>query len=298
MRYKKIQNEVTELFKNDFKDSNELFDLNNYLKKSYTKAQNDIYTLIPEHVFLLEQATTLMLLFSNYISHASGNNQKNAFNAQISRTLNSLISARELLLNGFEDTARVISRNFIESLEISLAILIDEDFANDFFGDDGIEFNILWKNKIGYGKIYKYIKQALKLANISDNDSNNYIQQHKNIKNTLSSSVHADEAGAFFSMLVPILGYPDMYSLTKHGVISYHTPNHINMLIHEIHSFFGIFINCFINNKIKFLNDISKDNPDLKAFFDYAILFQDILTKYDLPDGNDIVAEDYSKKVN
>ena len=293
MTYEELQNETTKLYKNTFSNSNELFDLNNYLSESYISARNHSYKVIPKHIFLLEQSTSLMLLFSKYISNARGDGQKNAFNAQIARSLNSLITSRELLLNGFEDTARVITRNLIESLEISLAILVDVNFANNFMSENSMEYDSLWKNHIGYGKIYKYIKQVHDLADLSMKDAEDYIERHKEIKNLLSSSVHADETGAFRSMVIPILGYPDMFSLEKHGAVSYHTANHISMIIHEIYNYIGLFINCLIKKKIEFLNEIPKDNLDLKLFLEYAIVFQEIYMKYDLEDGEKIIAKDY-----
>jgi len=248
---------------------------------------------MPKHVFLLEQATSLMILCSKFTFHAMGTPQGIAFNAQFSRAVNSLISVRELILNGFEDTAKVISRNFIESLDISLAVIIDKEFAIKFLGDDSIDYDILWKKEIGYGNISKYIKKAFELAELPEKEAMEFIQQRKITKNILSKAVHADEGGAFRSLFVSPLGIPGVYSTKRHGVISYHSANHISFLIYEVHHYIGLLINCLIKDKLEFLNQTPKENhKDLQYFIDYALIFQSILNKYDLPKGETIISKD------
>ncbi len=296
-----IQDEFTEIFENlkttHFEYAT-LFNLDDYLTKAYSDANKQASNLIPKHLFILEQATTCMLLFNKYISQGIANNQSNAFRIQMFRATNSLISVRELLKNGFEETAKVITRNYLEALDILFAIIVDENFAAEFFPNDSQKFNDLWKNKIGYGKIYEYIRAIYKLAEMPLESAEECIKIRKEQKNILSGSVHADTVGAFLSHTVPVLGYPDLFAMNSHGVISVHTVNHIKLLINETYQYISIILKCLFSNKLKHIDCFIQEHDILDPFLAQSLAFQEILMKHDLEDAEDIIAKDYMEKAN
>lgn len=296
-----IKEEFTEIFDNLKKSHFEyatLFNLDDYLTNSYLDANKQAFDLIPKHLFLLEQATTCMLLFSKYISHGKANNQSNAFRIQMSRATNSLIAVRELLKNGFEDTAKVITRNYFETLDILFAIIVDENFAEEFFPNDNSGFDDLWKNKIAYGKIYEYTREIYKLAGITTEDAEEHIKIRKEQKNILSGSVHADTAGAFLSHNIPVLGYPDLFAMNSHGNISVHTVNHIKSLINETYKYIGIILKCLFSGKLEHIDCFIQDSEIIDSFLVQSLTLQEILTKHNLQDADDIIAKDYNEKAN
>lgn len=296
-----IKDEFTEIFeslKTSHFNHATLFNLDDYLTNAYSDANKQASELIPKHLFILEQATTCMLLFNKYISHGKANNQSNAFRIQMSRATNSLISARELLKNGFEDTAKVITRNYFETLDILFAIIVDKNFADEFFPDNSNGFDDLWKNKIGYGKIYEYTREIYKLAGKTTEDAEEHIKIRREQKNVLSASVHADTAGAFLSHNMPVLGYPDLFAMNSHGVISVHTVNHIKSLINETYKYIGIILKCLFSDKLKHIDCFIQESEIIDPFLVQSLTFQEIFMKYDLEEAENIVAKDYIEKAN
>lgn len=289
-----IKNEFTEIFeslKTSHFNHATLFNLDDYLTNAYSDANKQASNLIPKHLFILEQATTCMLLFSKYISHGKANNQSNAFRIQMSRATNSLISVRELLKNGFEDTAKVITRNYFETLDILFAIIVDKNFAEEFFPNNNQEFDSLWKNKIAYGKIYEYTREIYKLAGETTEDAEEHIKIRKEQKNILSGSVHADTVGAFLSHNVPVLGYPDLFAMNSHGIISVHTVNHIKSLINETYKYIGIILKCLFSDKLKHIDCFIQDSEIIDPFLVQCLTFQEIFMKHDLEEAEDIIAK-------
>ena len=95
-----IKDEFNSIFENLKKSHFEYattFNLDEYLTNSYSDANQQAFNLIPKHLFILEQATSCMLLFTKYISHGKANNQSNAFRIQMSRATNSLIVPNTLV---------------------------------------------------------------------------------------------------------------------------------------------------------------------------------------------------------
>lgn len=91
---------------------------------------------------------------------------------------------RYLLANGLEDTCRPITRNYLEALDMSLACLVDQEFASKLCDIDN-ESETFWKKYVGYGKIYYYVRKACKLAGLSDKNIDEHIEIRKKTKTTL-----------------------------------------------------------------------------------------------------------------
>lgn len=292
MNYDKLTTEFNESLERAAKvwrTKSDVFNLDEYLKNAYSDCDKQVKTFLVPHSFLLEKAATCMVLLARYISFGKGNLHRSAFSAQLHRACNNLLGTRELLLKGMEETARVITRSYLESIDISIAIFIDKEFASRFFEDDA-DYERLWKSKIGYGKIYQYTKTAFEHAGYSDSEAQRHIEMRKKLKNLLSSSVHCDESGAFRSMAVSPIGFPDLISIEPHGVVSFHTANHMNSLVNETHQFLGIIINCIISDKFLHIHDFREASKEKHSFFLHAMAFQELINKYELKDGASIMA--------
>lgn len=270
-----------------------LFDLDNYLRDSFGAASVQAIKLIPDHVFMLGQATSCLILLAKFVGEREMNARIAAFLSQAHRSANCLIAIRLLLMNGLEETCRPITRNFLESIDISLACIVDGDFATRFFGDDQIEFDSLWKSDIGYGKIYERLRIAGKWAGIPDEEIEGHIQHRKVHKTVLSSSVHGDAAGGLRSMLPPLLGYPEMLSTKPHGVISAHTANHMAMVIGEALKYASWVLKILMSKDAPSEFGLPREGRNMQTFLAHFLAFQDVYYRYELPDGNDIIAPDY-----
>lgn len=270
-----------------------LFDLDEYLNKSFGAAKSQAGGLIPKHLFLLSLATSCLLLFTRFVGERKMNTRSAALVSQLHRAVNCLIAMRLLLTNGLEETCRPITRNYFESLDISLACLADHKFAIQLFGDD-VDFDSLWKSSIGYGKVYQYVRTAVLRAGLSDEEAEEHIRYRKAQKTLLSSAVHGDDAGAFRSMAPPPLGYPDMLSTEPHGVISTHTANHIAAVIGETYKHLSLVLKILMAEDAPTEFDLPREGANMQTFFAHFFVFQDLYYAHELPDGDEIIAPDYS----
>lgn len=271
-----------------------LFDLDIYLRDSFDAANCHAIRLIPEHIFLLSQATSCLILLTKFVGEQKMNTHCAAFLSQAHRSANCLIAIRLLLTNGLEETCRSVTRNFLESMDISMACLVNREFAARFFGDDHIEFDSLWKSDIAYGKIYEHLRIAGKWAGVSDDEIEVHIQNRKIHKTVLSSSVHGDNAGALRSMIPPLLGYPELISREPHGVISMHTADHIAFVVSETLKYISWILKILLSEDAPHEFDLPCEGANMQTFFAHFFALQDVYYRHDLPAGDDIVAPDYS----
>lgn len=291
-----IQTEFLDIWNSQKARFNEakIFELDKYLAESFDTANKQASELIPKHLFFLEQATSCLLLLTRFVGERKMSTQSGAFLSQLHRSVNCLIAIRLLLTNGFEETCRSITRNYFESLDVSLACLVDHEFSALLSGEESVDFESLWKKNIGYGKVYQYIKTACELAGLSEEEIDEHIQFRKEQKTLLSSSVHCDHPGAFRSMAPPPLGYPGMVSTEPHGVISFHTANHAAAIISETIKYLSLVLKILISGNTPNGFDLTRDGEHRDSFLSHFFAFQEIYHRHKLPDGNEIIAPDFS----
>ena len=260
------------------------FQLQSYLDASYLKASTTANELIPHHVFLMEKATGTLLLFYFFVNRGPCDIQKTAYLGQLARAVNCLICIRDLIFKGFEETARPVTRNYLEALDISVACFISSDFSERLSGEDSLDFDKLWPKEIAYGKIYKFLEEACKIAGHPDDSIEEHIKIRKEIKSILSASVHSDDFGAFRSMAPTPLGMPEMISTMPHGVINNHAPSHISMVIGETFKYLTLIINCMMSKDFKNFHRLDFDGPLHQSFISSFAAFQELISEIDLPE--------------
>ena len=270
----------------------EAFNINAYLEDTKQLAKNDFLRLIPEHAMQLDLACSVMILLSKYLNHGAITDRYAAFLASLHRSTNLFIAIRQLLLTGFEESTRPLTRAYFESIDISLVVLTDKNLAISYFGENA-DFEKFWKNNLAYGRVYEHLKSVLRLCDFNEEEIEEHIISRKHQKNLLSGSVHGDDPGAFRSWAPPALGYPDMVYLQQHGVISLHTANHVAALILETYKYTSIIMKRMISGEYNDLFKRSDSNEELNTFSVHFFIFQDRIHSYPLPDGNDIIAPDY-----
>lgn len=269
-----------------------LFDLDRYLRRSEREAKTQITKLLPSQSLLLELASSVMLLLTRYVTKGPGNEQRNAFAGIQSRAVNDLLCSRRLLETGFEESARSTTRSYLESIDIALACVVDADFANayaDFEGDQ----DDLWKNQIGYGRIYKQIEKAMSLANMNEAMIVEKIARRRTQKTSLSRSIHGDFSSAFRSLAPSPLGYPDMISLDPHGVISVNTADHTALLIIETYEYCSVLMRLMLLGTSAEVLNRPKAKRQLRSYSVHFFTFQELVCECEFKSGSEIVAPDY-----
>lgn len=274
-----------------------MFNLERYLRRAERSARNHAASLIPEHIILLRLACTVMLLLAKYVSHGQGTLQRGAYLALQYRATNDLLAIRHLLGAGFEETARTVTRSYVDALDLALVCLADKAFALVYSGED-TDYDKFWNSHVAYGKLYPHLRRVMISAGIDEETVNEKIERRRRMKTILSAAVHVGHAGAFRSWGPPALGYPDMVSLEPHGAVSVHTANHAAAVIADTYEYCATVMRLMTMGKTEEVLNRPKARRELTAYSVHFFAFQAMVRDTELVDGDDIVADDYSDMKN
>lgn len=190
---------------------------------------------------ILDEGISLLVLLQELTEESFNSLKKKtspSFLLLISRACTLTVAVRRLLVSGLEDAARPVARSFLETLDLALATLTDEQFADGFFGgeDSGERHSdIFWRNKISSGKIELRIEHTLQMAEISEESQNAIFEFRKNSRKVLSPSTHSSVESAFVSLFVPSLATPGMFAKSTFGHVSIHSPGLLSFMIRAIY---------------------------------------------------------------
>ncbi|WP_066499001.1 hypothetical protein [Abyssisolibacter fermentans] len=220
-------------------------------------------------------------------------NQSPAFSLICGKLTSLLLGIKELLSIGHEDNARLLSRTFLECVDIALVSLYDEAFEDFIVPGDEICSKEFWKKKIAYGKINNKIRQVINIAGIDDVEMKYYLSQRKKVKSILSDSVHLSSSTIFRSNLIPSIKYKGKLSVNLLGHISTHTPQHMMYIIDEVFHFGSIIIKLIMSKKSPKLFSQFTEIENSKDLFVYFLFLQELVVKY-----GDCLSKDFVHEFN
>ena len=117
------------------------------------------------------------------------------------------------MLLGLEIAARPIARSLLETFDLAIVALSDDEFANLYFPlEIPVDHNEFWKKNIAWGRIDKRIVDVLNQLGLSDLQKQMIYDARNWGKTTLSEDVHASSTSAFRAMFVPSLRNPGLLS--------------------------------------------------------------------------------------
>lgn len=100
----------------------------------------------------------------------------------ISKLKSLAISFRELILIGQADSSRLILRGLIETNDLIIVAISDQNFCHNYAPDNpDHDDNIFWKTHIAYGQILPRVEKALKIAGFQDEQTNKVVQWKKKL---------------------------------------------------------------------------------------------------------------------
>jgi hypothetical protein len=225
---------------------------------------------------LLEESVRFVLAFERFqYTRAPLGPKINEFVFQLSRVRGDLLSIRELILLGQESAALAIGRVFLEDLELVMALAIDPDFALEY--GEAPDAAVFWSKKIGYGKIKPLVERFVKRGGSNDEETNNMLQHHRDLKTFLSQHVHPNHTTAFRAAFPPSLESP--------GLVAYRPLGHVGSSLWPLCLFVAdaiqMFSACCINIFIRpdpppALADY-KPTIDLSEAIGHAHVLQEII---------------------
>lgn len=134
-------------------------------------------------------------------NHASAPEPIEFFYVALTHIYNTLLSIRMLLLKGFDAQVRVLSRSYIESAELLLAVNSDSKLYNQFIDYSQAEVSdklVLWRKYLSPKKIRKRIIRILEEEELDRESVADFKQSLQETYQLLSESTHPSWLGMLF----------------------------------------------------------------------------------------------------
>ena len=167
-----------------------------------------------------------------------------AFRSLLARMCALTVAVRRLVVAGLEDAARPVMRSWLETLDLTIVVLADEEFARRYSAavdDADYDANAFWRTEIGYGRLNRRLKQLLDESVMPTEFKEHFFATRKLAKDKLSESVHSALPSAQFSEVIPSISQPGLYNRSILGHVSAHSPGLLTLIIEEVHIFGVIF---------------------------------------------------------
>jgi hypothetical protein len=163
------------------------------IRKAELKCKSDSRKHLKKEMFLIEETINFLYCLSltaHTIFKRTRNKSDNlgVFLFLTLRSCHQLLAIKKLVSSGFEDSARIITRALIETLDILIVSLVDEQFAKSYTNEPEEKF---WNNNIANGKIKKLLDKTIDIAKLDEEFKNEFYSQRSILKNLFSGSVHS-----------------------------------------------------------------------------------------------------------
>jgi hypothetical protein len=207
----KIWTELAEEFSTDLKKKN----LSKIVKDSEKKCENDIKSLIPILLEIFNEFTLYLYVLQSFCNNLIKENvSKNCISyfLLVTKLCQLYFAMRKLIITGLEDPLRCLFRSFIETMEIALAIIDDEELGKEYMSEN-ITYSSkkFWENKVAYGKINEPIKKTLIRANYNSEEIERFMNIKSDSKKVLSNSLHSSIGSVLQVYATPSLKYPGQH---------------------------------------------------------------------------------------
>lgn len=281
-----IQEEISKaweaLVNSSFQDAYRL-DISAEVVRAERQSKTDVRKHLTLWLAIFDEALQFLLLLNRLTHQCFSESDKKitrSFVMLLARIIALTIAIRRLVTSGLEDAARPVARSFIETMDLALVCLYDDDFARDFSAE-GYDSNQFWKSHIGFGKLNFRLRRVLEVAGMDQEGIDNFFRHRAEMKGNLSDSVHSSLASAFRSMMIPSLSKPGRLSTSWLGHISAHSPGLLSLIILEVHQFGAVVVNSIVSDKQSLLFRDVPVTPDLDSVFASGLLLQQLVERYD-----------------
>lgn len=173
-----------------------------------------------------------------------------------------LLGIRKMIYSGLVDCVKNLQRPLIETIDIFLACLNNEDISADFGKKSAMyDNNKFWKDNFAYGKVNKEIVQLFTRLEASEEYIEYFTQKRKDQKNFLSNSIHSSFNSAFVNYLMCTLD--GEYSNDLFGKVTTAYPNMLLNLIEDINLLNQVFYTVLERKLCSQLEGFDVHNDDI-----------------------------------
>ncbi len=260
-------------------------DTSEEIKKAELKCKSDSRKILKKEIFLLDETINFLYCLSltghTVMKKTRGKNSNlSLFLFSTLRCCHQLLAIKKLVSSGFEDSARIISRTLIETLDILIASLIDEQFAKLYANEPEEKF---WNNNIAYGKIKKFLDEAIDIAKLDEEFRENFYSRRTFLKDLFSSSVHSSLFSMLNSVYTSSIEDNEVLQKACFGVIGKGASELLLAVVDLVYIYNFLMINISLSddplvwfNKLK----LKKFEFYTRSFAGNFFTYQDIIQKY------------------
>lgn len=206
-----------------------------------------------------------------------------AFRSLLARMCALTVAVRRLVVAGLEDAARPVMRSWLETLDLLIVVLADEDFAvrySSAIHNEEYDANEFWKTEIGYGRLNRRLIRALDRAEMTAEQKESFLKDQKLIKRKMSESVHSSLPSAMFSEVVPSLSRLGFYNRSILGHVSVHSPDLLSIVIERVHQFGVMFHKLLTSSDPPLLLSNVKHVTDCPSLHTAFFTLQEMVERY------------------
>ena len=248
-------------------------DVTREMKRAAMKAASDAEQHLDLWLALTDESLHLLLLLHRFaeknVEKVPEERERSAvaFRSLLAPLCALTVAVRRLVVTGLEDAARPVMRSWLETLDLAIVVLADEDFARRYssaIADVDYDANEFWKAEIGYGRLNRRLGWVLDKAGMTREQKEYSLGNRKLTKDKLSESVHSSLPSAMFSEVIPSISSPGFYNRSMLGHISASSPSLLSLIVENVHEFGVIFHELLTSgdpppllNNVKFVVDCS-----------------------------------------
>jgi len=228
---------------------------------------------------LLDECIQFFIQFERYLYEVPLSSNLTAYAVTISKLKRDLVAIRELLAFGQDMAANVLSRTFIENIEIAMALALDaatcEAFAHT---TDTTSF---WNKHIGYGRVYEQMLRYSAACDVEEERARQLVERHKEAKKLFSDSTHGGRDSSLFTAFSPSLTNTEEVHFLSLGAHTYHTKFLALFVVQETQAFAGSMVKGTMTSNPLHLYKGFKPTGRFMNAASSAHVLQELLARYE-----------------
>ena len=228
---------------------------------------------------LLDESLQFFIQFERYLFEIPLSSNLTGYAVTVSRLKRDLLSIRELLAIGQDMAANVLSRTFLENIEIAMALALDATTCEAFAHTT--DTNAFWNKHIGYGRVYEQVLQYSAACDVEEARAKQLVERHKEAKKLFSDSTHGGRDSSLFSAFSPSLTNSDEVHFLSLGAHTYHTQFLALFVAQETQAFAGSMVKGTMSRNPLHLYKNFKTTGRFMNAAASAHVLQELLARYE-----------------
>jgi hypothetical protein len=196
---------------------------NQEITNAYTKSLSPHYEILNDNIHLLLNIKRFLLNLKKKYNLRS----IEAAHTASEHAFRLILAFRKLITSGMEESSRIILRSYIETVEVIIVLLVNEDIANDYLKTDAKNDSYFWYHYVSRNKLAKLLEECINLNRFPENTDLSMLNNLENTRNSLGQSVHSNFSIAFGNVFVPSMANWGYYEMGESERFSAHAPGTI-----------------------------------------------------------------------